>query len=123
MIIKYTSKRRFKPDELGPELAPSMTAANWTAGNSATLTNDANGNLKVAYNAVSLPYASKTITVVSGSTYRIKIACPLDGSAFPKLLIGSSLSGNDHLEWDNSEGDVNLTTFYVRASSSSLFIT
>ena len=101
MYISYTSKRRHRADILGQELAPSMVYTNWTAGNSATLSNDASGNLKVAYNAVSNPYAYRAITVAANSLYRIKVNSVSDGTAqLPVVSIGTTIGGNQLGEFD-----------------------
>lgn len=91
MYIGYTSKRRHRPDILGPELAPSMVFTNWTAGNSATLSNDASGNLKVSYGGAQSPFGSVNITVAAAGIYRIKINSVADGVAvLPHIQISTS---------------------------------
>ena len=119
MYFSYTSKRRHRPDILGPELAPSMVFTNWTAGNSATLSNDASGNLKVSYNAVANPYAYRAITVAVNSVYRIKVNSVSDGTAqLPVVSIGTTPGGNQLGEFDfrktavtDASGSVDILVF------------
>lgn len=101
MYISYTSKRRHRADILGPELAPSMVFTNWTAGNSATLSNDASGNLKVAYSAVAHPFAYVAITPAAGKTYRIKVDSISDAaSQLPSVSVGTIVGSSQICEFD-----------------------
>lgn len=125
MFISYTSKRRHRADILGPELAPSMVYTNWTAGNSATLSNDASGNLKIAYNASPSPYATKLFTVTVGSIYRVACSAIDDGvSQLPAIIISATSPttrdlGDNDLRADESGS----FEYYIRAPSTELYIT
>lgn len=101
MRLTYTSKRAHRPSIVGAELAPSMTSTNWTAGNGATLSNDAAGNLKVAYNATGNPYAYRAITVTASALYRVRVSSVEDGAArLPIVQIGTGPGGNQLGEYD-----------------------
>lgn len=127
MYISYTSKRRHRDSIVGTDMAPSMVFTNWTAGNSATLSNDASGNLKVAYNAVANPFAYKAFTTVVGSTYWVKLQSVADGTAvLPVILVGTTAAGNELGEIDlrdvtvtNTAGNVE---FHVRAATTTTFL-
>lgn len=106
MFISYTSKRRHRSDILGPELAPSMVYTNWTAGNSATLSNDASGNLKVAYGGASSPYAYRNISVTTGGIYRININSVADGVAVLPYIWVSTVPDNGALADHDFRNDV-----------------
>lgn len=124
--ITYTSKRRHKPDVVGAELAPSMTYTNWTAGNSATLSNDTSGNLKVAYNAVSNPYAYKSFTVTSGAFYVIRGELVYDGSAQKAAIwVGPTTNGDNAQVYPIASTLTETVPFeiYVQASSTTLYLT
>lgn len=127
MFISYTSKRRHRASIVGTEMAPSMTFTNWTAGNSATLSNDPSGNLKVAYNGVPNPFAYKAFTTVVGSAYRVKLQSVADGTAvLPVVVVGTTAAGNELGEIDLR--DVTATNvaanveFYIRAATTTTYL-
>lgn len=65
----------------------TATAANWTAGSSATLTNPTTGVLRIARNGVNNPFVSQSI-YTTGNKYRISGEARSDGNASPRIADG-----------------------------------
>lgn len=115
-------------DQTEAEMSPGLGYQNWTAGNNAALSNDASGNLKVAYNGTNIPYAYRNFTVVSGAMYHVVMSTAEDGVAqYPQLTAGLSAAANQLADLDlrktpTTDVDGTLDT-YVIANGTTLTLT
>jgi hypothetical protein len=91
-----------------------MDAANWTAGNSATLSNPSPGVLRIARNGVDNPFATQAVTTI-GVTYRCQSEVRSDGNATsrminqPDFVDGTNSTDWQALQLENETNDISFT--------------
>jgi hypothetical protein len=106
---EYTEWRNISITRVIPQVGPQLLDTsgdgaldkdNWTAGNSATLTNPSTNLLRVARNGVNNPQAEQTVLTV-GKRYRISGEARSDGNATPKLRYsgGELWGGTTSTDW------------------------
>jgi hypothetical protein len=109
----------------GPELLDTsgdgvMDAANWTAGNSATLTNPSVGTLRIARNGVNNPFATQAVTTI-GKRYKFPAEARSDGNASPRLVNQPDfVDGTTSTDWQalQLENETNDTAATIQSVTS-----